>query len=128
MNNKIEVIISNLSNLNLLEATELVKRIEILFGVTASAPIVGVSVSPIPAILTAIPEEKTEFQLFLDEVPSDKKIAVLKIVRTITGLGLKESKDLVDQAPRIIKEGMSKDSVELAKKQLEETGAKISIK
>lgn len=128
MNNKIEVIISNLSNLNLLEAAELVKRIEIIFNVTASNPIAAVSVNAIPIVLADLAEEKTEFQLFLDEVPVDKKIAVLKIVRTITGLGLKESKDLVDQAPRIIKEGMSKDSVELAKKQLEEVGAKISIK
>jgi large subunit ribosomal protein L7/L12 len=73
-------------------------------------------------------EEKTEFDLVLEEVPADKKIAILKIVRTLTGLGLKEAKDLVEAAPKTVKEGASKDDVDAAKKQLEEAGAKVSIK
>ena len=73
-------------------------------------------------------EEKTEFKLFLAEVPADKKIAILKVVRTITGLGLKEAKDLVEAAPKIIQEGMTKDASESAKKQLEEAGAKVTLK
>jgi large subunit ribosomal protein L7/L12 len=73
-------------------------------------------------------EEKTEFDLILDEVPADKKIAILKVVRTLTGLGLKEAKDLVEATPKAVKEGASKDDVNAAKKQLEEAGAKVSIK
>ena len=73
-------------------------------------------------------EEKTEFDLVLEEVPADKKIAILKVVRTLTGLGLKEAKDLVESTPKNIKEGASKDDVESAKKQLEEAGAKVKIK
>lgn len=73
-------------------------------------------------------EEKSDFDLVLDEVPADKKIAVLKIVRSLTGLGLKEAKDLVEATPKTVKEGASKDDVEAAKKQLEEAGAKVTIK
>ena len=73
-------------------------------------------------------EEKTEFNLILDEVPSDKKIAVLKIVRSLTGLGLKEAKELVESAPKQIKENLSKDIAEDAKKQIEEAGGKASLK
>ena len=72
--------------------------------------------------------EKTEFDLVLEEVPADKKIAVLKIVRGITGLGLKEAKDLVESAPKNIKEGVSKDDAEAAKKDLEAAGAKVAVK
>ena len=73
-------------------------------------------------------EEKTEFTIVLEEVPADKKIAILKVVRTITGLGLKEAKDLVEAAPKNVKEGISKEIAENAKKQLEEAGAKVSLK
>jgi large subunit ribosomal protein L7/L12 len=72
--------------------------------------------------------KRQEFDLILEEVPADKKIAVLKVVRTLTGLGLKEAKDLVESTPKNIKEGASKDDVEAAKKQLEEAGAKVKIK
>jgi len=73
-------------------------------------------------------KKKTEFTLVLEEVPADKKIAILKVVRTITGLGLKEAKDLVEAAPKNVKEGISKEIAENAKKQLEEAGAKASLK
>jgi len=73
-------------------------------------------------------EEKTAFDLVLEEVPADKKIAILKVVREITGLGLKDAKDLVESAPKAVKEGMPKADAEAAKKQLEEAGAKVSIK
>jgi len=73
-------------------------------------------------------KKKTEFDLILEEVPADKKIAILKVVRTLTGLGLKEAKDLVEATPKNIKEGASKEDVEAAKKQLEEAGAKVKIK
>jgi len=75
-----------------------------------------------------VSEEKTEFDLILAEVPADKKIAILKVVRGITGLGLKEAKDLVEAAPKNIQQGMSKDAAETAKKQLEEAGAKVELK
>jgi large subunit ribosomal protein L7/L12 len=73
-------------------------------------------------------EEKTEFDLMLDEVPADKKIAVLKIVRSLTGLGLKEAKELVESAPKILQEGVAKDAAENAKKQIEDAGGKASLK
>ena len=73
-------------------------------------------------------EEKTEFDISLDEVPADKKIAILKIVRGITGLGLKEAKELVESAPKVIQEGVGKDAAEDAKKQIEEVGGKVSLK
>ena len=128
MNNKIADIISLLSDLTLLEASELVKKIEETFGVTASSPVVSVSTVPTNTAVAEVVEEKTEFKLFLAEVPSDKKIAILKVVRTITGLGLKEAKDLVEAAPKIIQEGLTKDASESAKKQLEEAGAKVLLK
>jgi large subunit ribosomal protein L7/L12 len=73
-------------------------------------------------------EEQTEFDVVLEDVPADKKIAILKVVRTLTGLGLKEAKDLVESAPKAVKEAVAKDAAEDAKKQLEEAGAKVSIK
>ena len=73
-------------------------------------------------------EEKTEFDVILEEVPADKKIAVLKVVRALTGLGLKEAKDMVEATPKPVKEGVAKDAAEDAKKQLEEAGAKVSVK
>jgi len=73
-------------------------------------------------------EEKTEFDLMLDEVPADKKIAVLKVVRSITGLGLKEAKELVESAPKLVQEGIAKDAAEAAKKQIDDAGGKASLK
>jgi large subunit ribosomal protein L7/L12 len=123
-------IIEQLKSLTLLEASELVKAIEETFGVSAAAPVGGMMMAA-PAGGGAAAEEveeKTAFDLVLDEVPADKKIAVLKIVREITGLGLKDAKDLVESAPKTIKESMPKADAEAAKKQVEEAGGKVSIK
>lgn len=121
-------ILDQLKSLTLLEAAELVKQIEEAFGVSAAAP-VGVAIAAPTAATAAEPvEEKTEFDVILESVPADKKIAVLKIVREITGLGLKEAKDLVEAAPKPIKEAIAKDAAEDAKKRIEEAGGKVTIK
>ena len=127
---KVDDIIEQLKTLTLLEASELVKQIEETFDVsaTAAAAPMMMAVAPGAGGAQEAAEEKTEFDLILEEVPADKKIAVLKVVRGITGLGLKEAKDLVESAPKSIKEGASKDDAEAAKKQLEEAGAKVSLK
>lgn len=127
MTSKVEEIIEQLKTLTLLEAADLVKQIETTFNVSASASVGAISIAS-PAAAVQEVEEKTEFDLILEEVPADKKIAILKVVRTLTGLGLKEAKDLVESTPKNIKEGASKDDVEAAKKQLEEAGAKVKIK
>ncbi len=119
-------ILDQLKTLSLLEAAELVKQIEEAFGVSAAAP-VGVAAAA-PAAAAEAVEEKTEFDVVLEEVPADKKIAVLKVVRTLTGLGLKEAKDLVESTPKAVKEAVSKDDAEAAKKELEEAGGKVAIK
>ena len=123
-------ILEKLKTLTLLEAAELVKQIEEAFGVSAAAPAGGMMMmAPGAAVAAAEPEEeKTEFDVILEDVPADKKIAILKVVRAITGLGLKEAKDLVESTPKPVKEAAAKDAAEEAKKQLEEAGAKVSIK
>ncbi|MCT7985530.1 50S ribosomal protein L7/L12 [Laspinema sp. A4] len=122
-------ILEKLKSLTLLEASELVKQIEEAFGVSAAAPAGGMMMmAPGAAAPAEEVEEKTEFDVILEEVPADKKIAVLKVVRALTGLGLKEAKDMVESAPKPIKEGIAKDAAEDAKKQLEEAGGKVSIK
>ncbi|MCT7956545.1 MULTISPECIES: 50S ribosomal protein L7/L12 [Oscillatoriales] len=122
-------ILEKLKSLTLLEASELVKQIEEAFGVSAAAPAGGMMMmAPGAAAAAEEVEEKTEFDVILEEVPADKKIAVLKVVRALTGLGLKEAKDMVESAPKPIKEGIAKDAAEDAKKQLEEAGGKVSIK
>ncbi|BBC25530.1 MULTISPECIES: 50S ribosomal protein L7/L12 [unclassified Pseudanabaena] len=130
MSAKIDSIIEELKTLSLLEASELVKAIEETFGVSAAAPVGGVVVAAAGGGAAAAEEveEKTSFDLVLDEVPADKKIAVLKIVREITGLGLKDAKDMVESTPKTIKEGLPKADAEAAKKQIEEAGGKVSIK
>lgn len=127
---KVNDIIEQLKTLTLLEASELVKQIEETFDVSATASAGPIAMTMVPGAGGAqeTEEEKTEFDLVLEEVPADKKIAILKIVRGITGLGLKEAKDLVESAPKSIKDGASKDDAEAAKKQLEEAGAKVSLK
>jgi len=122
-------ILEQLKSLTLLEASELVKQIEEAFGVSAAAPVGGMMMA-MPGAAAAVEEveEQTEFSVVLEEVPADKKIAILKEVRTITGLGLKEAKDLVEAAPKAIKEAIAKAAAEDIKKQLEAVGAKISIK
>lgn len=122
-------IIEDLKSLTLLEAAELVKQIEDVFEVSAAAPAAGVVMAaPGAAAGGEAAEEKTEFDVVLEEVPADKKIAILKVVRGITGLGLKEAKELVESAPKAIKEGASKDDAEEAKKQIEEAGGKVALK
>ena len=124
-------ILEQLKTLSLLEAAELVKQIEEAFGVSAAAPVGGMMMAA-PGAGAAAPAEEvveqTEFDVILDEVPADKKIAILKVVRTLTGLGLKEAKDLVEAAPKPVKEAIAKDAAEDAKKQLEEAGAKVTVK
>ena len=126
MSDKITQIVEELKTLTLLEASELVTAIEETFGVDASASGGGVMMAAAPAAAEEV-EEKTEFTVMLDEVPADKKIAVLKVVRTLTGLGLKEAKDLVESAPKMVQEGLSKDAAEDAKKQIEAAGGKVSL-
>ncbi|HBB30893.1 MAG TPA: 50S ribosomal protein L7/L12 [Cyanobacteria bacterium UBA8803] len=127
-------ILEKLKSLTLLEAAELVKQIEETFGVSAAAPAGGMMMmapgmaAPGGAAPAEEVEEKTEFDVILEDVPADKKIAILKVVRALTGLGLKEAKDLVEAAPKPVKEAVAKDAAEDAKKQLEEAGAKVSIK
>ena len=127
MSDTIDKIIEDLKTLTLLEASELVSKIEETFGVDASASVGGGTMVMAAAGAAEEVEEKTEFNVMLDEVPADKKIAILKIVRGLTGLGLKEAKTLVESAPKQIQEAVSKDAAEDAKKQLEEAGAKVSL-
>lgn len=124
-------IIEQLKSITLLEAAELVSQIEETFGVDASAPAGGAVVMAAGAAGGAdagAAEEQTEFDVIIDDVPSAKRIAVIKVVRAITGLGLKEAKDMIESVPKAIKEGVSKDDAEQAKQQLEEAGATASIK
>jgi len=126
MSEKIAEIVEKIKALSLLEASELKKALENEFGVTAAAPVV-VAGGPVAGGEAAAAEEKTEFDVIL-QAAGDKKINVIKVVRAHTGLGLKEAKDLVDGAPKTVKEGISKDEAEKIKKELEEAGATVSIK
>ena len=127
MSDKINQIVEELKTLTLLEASELVTAIEETFGVDASASVGGgIMMTAAPAVVEEV-EEKTQFNVMLDEVPADKKIAVLKVVRTLTGLGLKEAKELVESTPKVVQEALGKDAAEDAKKQLEEAGGKVSL-
>ena len=126
MSQKIDQIVEELKMLTLLEASELVKKIEETFDVDASATVSGGAITAAPVAAVEV-EEKTEFNLMLDEVPADKKIAILKVVRALTGLGLKEAKELVESAPKQIQEGLAKDAAENAKKQIEAAGGKASL-
>ena len=126
MSEKIDQIVEDLKTLTLLEASELVSQIEETFGVDASAA-GGAVVMAGPAGAAEEVEEKTEFNVMLDEVPADKKIAILKVVRSLTGLGLKEAKEMVESAPKQIAEGMAKDAAEAAQKDIEAAGGKASL-
>jgi large subunit ribosomal protein L7/L12 len=127
MSEKIDQIVEDLKTLTLLEASELVSKIEETFGVDASASAGGAVVMAAAGPAEEV-EEKTEFDVMLDEVPADKKIAVLKVVRSLTGLGLKEAKELVEAAPKLVQEGLAKDAAEDAKTQIEAAGGKVSLK
>ena len=126
MSDKVLKLIEDVKALTVMELSELVKALEEEFGVSAAAP---VAVAAAPAAGGAAPaaEEKSDFNVVLAEVGANK-INVIKVVREVTGLGLKEAKDMVDSAPKPIKEGVSKADAEEAKKKLEEAGAKVEIK
>nr|YP_010418116.1 ribosomal protein L12 [Sargassum polycystum]YP_010418211.1 ribosomal protein L12 [Sargassum plagiophyllum]USF18334.1 ribosomal protein L12 [Sargassum polycystum]USF18429.1 ribosomal protein L12 [Sargassum plagiophyllum] len=133
MTEKISTLIEELKTLTLLEATELVQSIEETFNVDASTGGGGgvMMMSPGPTSSedeNKVIEEKTEFDISLDEVPKDKKIAILKVVRSVTELGLKEAKEVVENTPKVIKEGLAKPAAEEAKKSLEEAGAIVTLK
>jgi len=119
-----EDVVEFISNMSVLELSELVKEFEEKFGVSAAAP---VAAAPVAAAAQAEAEEKTEFDVILSQI-GDKKIQVIKTIRAITGLGLKEAKALVDEAPKPIKEGVSKEEAEDIKKQMEEAGATAEVK
>jgi len=116
-------IIDELSKLTVVEAAELSKQLEEKWGVTAAAPVAAAA----PGAAAAPAEEKSEFTIFLASA-GDKKINVIKEVRAITGLGLKEAKDLVEAAPKEVKKGVAKKEAEEAKKKLEAAGAKVELK
>lgn len=126
MSDKVASIVEELKTLSLLEASELVKQIEEVFGVSAAAPVGGMMMAAAPVAVEEV-EEQTEFDVILESF-GEKKMDVLKVVRTITGLGLKETKELVEAAPKAVKEGVGKEEAETIKKQLEEAGAKASVK
>jgi large subunit ribosomal protein L7/L12 len=135
MTNKISNIVEELKTLTLLEAVELVKEIEKVFEIDTSimvgGPVVSSAVNGLAAAAAApteVAEEKTSFDVVLTEVPADKKIAILKVVRSVTGLGLKESKEIVDTIPKLVKEGVTKEESENIKKEVEAAGGKVTIK
>ncbi len=123
----VEEIVEKIEKLTLLEAVELKKALEDKFGVTAAAPVMMGGMMPAAAGAAPAVEEKTEFTVVLKEAGA-QKINVIKVVRAATGLGLKEAKDLVDGAPKAVKESISKDDAEKLKKELEEAGAKVELK
>jgi len=124
---KREDVMVYLENANMLEISELIKEIEDKFGVTAAAPVAIAGGAAPAAGDEGAAEEKTEFDIELTGV-GEKKINVIKVIRTITSLGLKEAKELADNAPSIVKEAVSKDEAEEVKKQLEEAGATVTLK
>jgi len=128
MSERINQIVEQLKELTLLEASELITKIEQTFGVDASASFGGNALAMAIPQAVELVEEQTEFTVLLETVPADKKIAILKVVRAITGLGLKEAKELVESAPKAIQEGVSKDAGENTKKQLEDVGATVTLK
>lgn len=129
MSKQINEIIEQLKTLTLLEASELITKIEETFGVDASiVNTVGALTPSVDKKNTEEVEEKTEFNVILEEVPADKKIPILKVVRSLTGLGLKEAKELVESAPKQVKEKLNKTDAEDAKKQIELVGGKVSLK
>lgn len=123
-------IIEKLKSITLLEAAELVAQIEETFGVDASAPVGGgfIATSVVGAgIVQEAVEEKTTFDVILEDVPSDKRVPILKVIRNLTSLDLKEAKESITSLPKALKQGVSKEDAEIAKQQLEEAGAKVKI-
>ena len=122
----IDEIMATVKNMTVLELSELIKALEAEFGVSAAAPVVATAVTPTEAAAPAA-EEKTEFNVILTDMGANK-ISVIKVVRELTSLGLKESKDLVESAPKAVKEGVNKDEAATAKQKLEAAGATVEIK
>ena len=122
-----EQVVEFISNMSVLELADFIKELEEKFGVSAAAPVAAVAAAPAAAAPVEAAEEKTEFDIVLKEAGANK-IAVIKVVRTLTGLGLKEAKDKVDGAPSTLKEAASKEEAEEAKKQLTEAGAVVELK
>ena len=124
---KREDVLAYLENANMLEISELIKEIEDKFGVTAAAPVAVAGGAASATGEAGAAEEKSEFNIELTSV-GEKKINVIKVIRTITSLGLKEAKEMADGAPAVVKESVSKDEAEEIKKQLEEAGATVTLK
>jgi large subunit ribosomal protein L7/L12 len=122
-----EEIVNAIGNLSVLEVVELISDLEKKFGVTAAAP-VAMAAAPAAAAAAAPAEEQTEFSVTLTEYPADKKVGVIKVVRELTGLGLKEAKDLVEGVPALVKDAVAKAEVDVIKKKLEDAGAKVVVK
>ncbi|GMV56840.1 MAG: 50S ribosomal protein L7/L12 [Betaproteobacteria bacterium] len=122
-----EQILEGIASMTVLELSQLIKDIEEKFGVSAAAAAVAVAAPAAGGAAAPVQEEQTEFTVTLAAV-GEKKVEVIKVVRAVTGLGLKEAKDLVDSAPKAVKEGISKADADALKKQLEEAGAKVEIK
>ncbi len=120
-------ILDAISKMSIMEVVELISDMEKKFGVTAAAPVAMAAAGP-AAAAAAPAEEKTEFTVVLKEYPADKKVTVIKVVRELTGLGLKEAKDLVEGVPATVKDAVSKADSDTMKKKLEDAGAKVEIK
>src|ERR1700685_1133794 len=121
-------VLDPISKMTVIDVGERMADMEKKFGVTAAAPVAMAAAPGAGAAAAAPVEEKTEFTVTLKEYPADKKVTVIKVIREITGLGLKEAKDLVEGVPATVKEGIAKPDVEVIKKKLEEVGAKVEVK
>jgi large subunit ribosomal protein L7/L12 len=121
-------VLDAISKMSVMEVVELISDMEKKFGVTAAAPVAMAAGPAAGGAAAAAVEEQTEFTVTLKEYPADKKVTVIKVIREITGLGLKEAKDLVEGVPSQVKEGISKADVETIKKKLEDVGAKVEVK
>ncbi len=121
-------ILDAISKMSLMEVVELISDMEKKFGVTAAAAVAAGPAAGAGAAAAAPVEEQTEFTVVLKEYPADKKVTVIKVIREITGLGLKEAKDLVEGVPSTVKESVSKADTEAMKKKLEDVGAKVEVK
>jgi large subunit ribosomal protein L7/L12 len=122
-----EEIVDAIAKLSVMDVVELISDLEKKFGVTAAAPVAVAAVAAGGAPAAAV-EEQTEFSITLTEYPADKKVTVIKVVREITGLGLKEAKDLVEGVPALVKDAVAKADVDAIKKKLEDAGAKVAVK
>jgi large subunit ribosomal protein L7/L12 len=125
---KLEKIVEELSSLSVLDLASLKKLLEEKWDVTAAAPVAVAVAGPVAGAAAAAEEESTEFSVTLSAIDDSKKIAIIKVVREVTGLGLKEAKDIVDTAPKELKASASKAEAADIKKKLEEAGAKVTVK